>query len=940
MQADLGSDVHIPEIIQDASFIDDPNDNLFMLPDLDVDEEGVTTLANTPSLTDGSEELDNEGDSNMWELAAAEIVEAPKLLTWQGFEAQEEREARTCYISEAPLAAFDAAITQPDLLGVNNADTTLVDTDLYATSLLSLGLGRTSVFFTYDETSKKFRSALENARLSGFSTETIQSVTATVLGCGNYTKEIGHFAEKIYRTGPNSTPARIALAESLSSALQTVQGYLTINPRDIKSILHLHAHFEPVHSLLSTFRDILRRIKPVKSDEEVLSVLYSFIQKQEHKTDGTYTILLSVFERVSKPFLEFVAEWSGLQPEAGLPYVKAAPGKLWTKSFVKAEERFWIDDQGGEIHTPDFILNETKVPSFIPQEDVEIMFEAGRSLRFIREHHPEHPLSQKRIIEEAQAPKMQWEFEWQGIKGVEIRAKEYERKIREAIAQYSASGTSTPQLSIHDTTAELEQLSLFGKSGTDIESFLLNSLFPAKTLTFAAAEEDKLSTLITSHLSNSATTSDNSSSFPPPLSLLPSLCLSPLLRTQSRILNHTILTLLFSSHNLREHLRIQRQFQLLGNGLFNTRLSHALFAPELETAQRLKGVARMGGTMGLRLGGGRKQWPPASSELRLSLMGVLAESYSPPSASSTSTSRPTSSLSAASKKSPQKEDVELPGDLSFGIRDLSESEIEKCISPDSIEALDFLRLSYKPPPALQGVMSPGVLGMYDKVFRLLLRQMRMSYVVQSLWKSGRNLYHEEKFKAHRGRKGTRSVEERFRVEAHHFVSTVAGYLFDIGIDGPWRIFQRKFNEVENLIESNEYKRFGENDGVEGLRAYHEKVLTKILGGCLLRKRQRPVMDVLEEIWGWVMQFEVMTRTIPDEEDREEKARELYGKFAKKVKVFLTVLRGMGEKVGGAKKEASRGWRGLFDASELEADTGAEVRILVERLEMSGYYTMR
>lgn len=348
--------------------------------------------------------------------------------------------------------------------------------------------------------------------------------------------------------------------------------------------------------------------------------------------------------------------------------------------------------------------------------------------------------------------------------------------------------------------------------------------------------------------------------------------------------------------------------------------------------------------MGLRLGGGRKLWPPASSELRLSLMGVLTESYTSPSSSSASvTSRPASACSSPSKKlAPRKEEIELLGDLSFGIRDLSKEEIEKCISPDSIEALDFLRLSYRSPGALQGVMSPAVLGMYDRVFRLLLRQMRMSYVVQALWKGGRNQYQDEKWHANKGRKRGRGVEERFCIEAHHFVSTVAGYLLDVGIDGPWRIFQRKLDEVENLIPKNKYERFGENDGIEGLRLYHEKVLTKILGGCLLRKRQKPVMGVLEEIWGLVLQFEVMTRSTENNEEKVDEIRQLYATFAKKVRVFLTVLRGMGEKVGSGsgKRDEGGARRGLFDTTELENDSGSEVRILVERLEMSVYYSSR
>lgn len=911
---------------------DDPIDGLFTLPDFSFDLDGDTTLADTPSLTEeGIHQEDGDDNSNIWELAAAEITEAPRLLTWQAFELQTENQAPTCYISEALPAAFDAALTEPDLLGVDNADAILADTNSYATSQLALGLGRASVYFSYDDASRKFRPTLEDVRVSGCSAELMRSITETFLRCGNYTKELELFTDKVYKSGPHSTPARIALAESLSTILQTVQSHLTINPRSIESMLHLYSLFLPVLDLLSSFSDLLGRIKPAKTDEEVLSILYTFIQKQEHKTDGIYTVLLSVLERVSRPFLEFVGEWSGLHAEAGLPLTKAAPGKSWAKSFVKAEDRVWIDDQGGEIHTPGFILDEKSVPSFIPEEDVDIMFEVGRSLRFIREYHPEHPLAQQRVIEEAQPPKIRWEFEWQGIEGVERRAKEYEDELRAAIGRYSATGVASSHHAVQETRTALEQLTLFGKSDADMEGFLVSSLFPTAIPNFTSPTEDNLSALITNHLANTSTSINNSSSFPPPLSLLPSLCLSPILRTQSRILNHTTLTLLFTSHNLREHLRTQRQFSLLGNGLFSTRLSHALFAPELETAERVKGVARTGGTMGLRLGGGRKQWPPASSELRLSLMGVLTESYTPPK----------SSTSKAADKKDRSEEVELPGDLSFGIRDLSEEEIEKCLSPDSVEALDFLRLSYKAPEPLQGVMSPATLSMYDRLFRLLLRQMRISWVVQSLWKEGRNLYQNEKWKASKGRSGGRATINRFRIEAHHFVSTVAGHFFDVGIDAPWRIFQRKFDEVERLIARDEYAKFGENDGIEGLRIYHEKVLTKILGGCLLRKRQQPVLGILEEIWGLVMQFELKMRSASGEAGAEEKeVGELYDKFARKVKVFLTVLRGMGENTGSGKREVGGGRKGFFDASELEGDSGSEVRILVERLEMSGYYAVR
>ena len=74
------------------------------------------------------------------------------------------------------------------------------------------------------------------------------------------------------------------------------------------------------------------------------------------------------------------------------------------------------------------------------------------------------------------------------------------------------------------------------------------------------------------------------------------------------------------------HLGLQRSFHLLGDGVFVSRLTAALFDPEQASTERERGVMRSGTGMGLRLGS-RGTWPPASSELRLALMGILGDCY-------------------------------------------------------------------------------------------------------------------------------------------------------------------------------------------------------------------------------------------------------------------------------------------------------------------------
>src|SRR5690606_14844995 len=118
----------------------------------------------------------------------------------------------------------------------------------------------------------------------------------------------------------------------------------------------------------------------------------------------------------------------------------------------------------------------------------------------------------------------------------------------------------------------------------------------------------------------------------PNWTLVPLLSFGPVIEAQSSLISRECMRLLFDTHQVRTHIDLLRQYFLFGNGVFCSRLAHALFDPDLSSAERRSGVALSGGTMGLRLSG-RRTWPPASSELRLALMGVLSECYQPPSAS-------------------------------------------------------------------------------------------------------------------------------------------------------------------------------------------------------------------------------------------------------------------------------------------------------------------
>ena len=272
------------------------------------------------------------------------------------------------------------------------------------------------------------------------------------------------------------------------------------------SILKLQSLFQPVSRLLTIFHELILAAGSAQNDEVMLSHLFHFIEQTEHRTDSTQTILLEVLSRVSRPFLDFAGEWIGIQRETGMPLVKGSVGK----SFVKAEERLWIDEQGMEIRTPDFILDEERVPSFMPEEDMQILFEAGRSLRLLREHHPEHPLARGDIVTTAAGapPVLEWEFSWQNIEAIGERARQYEKDLTAAIEKYATSGTTTAPLHVPQLAEEREELDLFGKPTEEMEAHLLASLDTLTTPPLAASST--LIKLLTTHLTSPLSPSTSS----------------------------------------------------------------------------------------------------------------------------------------------------------------------------------------------------------------------------------------------------------------------------------------------------------------------------------------------------------------------------------------------------------------------------------------------
>jgi hypothetical protein len=897
------------------ALVDQPihEDSFFHAPDFDLSNSRV--LHEPPITLEDTHHAPRdvkEEDLDIWLLPNDYSIPAASYHSWDSFDNDKDKKPRTSYITEAGPTIFDAALGgDPDDLPVGNSDTAVVDSKIYASSIVALGLGRSSVLFTWNDDKSDFTHTLPRMRISGYTSECIDGLLSTFMDCGTITKNLQNFVDTAY--AKKISPGQIALADAVSTLLRTIQSCLSKSCSSHKSILQLQALFQPAHGILTCFQRIVSNTSRTLNDESMLSAIFEEVQLQEHRTDSLSIILFEILGRVSQPWLEFVSEWLGLRIDTGLPLTKEGNGK----SFVKVTDKEWVDEQGLELQARDYVLDYERVPSFITPEDARTMFEVGKSLRLLKSHHPEHPLASPEVITSANPPPLNWEFSWQDIVNVESKALQYEKDLTETLQRLS-NGSSI--------LAIPEQNSGITESNAASDFFALpnedlRAQFPLFTDIFIVplgldTSLDRLSNVLIPYLiSGGESTQDSNSIFSPPVSLTPVLAFNPLVSAQARIVNGTCMRMFFNSHNLRQHLSLQRSFHLLGNGVFSSRLSHALFDPDLESAERHRGVARSGGVMGLRLGG-RDTWPPASSELRLALMGVLSDSY-------------VSNIPLQQTQTGGYLENSLPGDLSFAVRDMSDEEIEKCMNADSIEALDFLRLSYKPPAPLEAVITPMILFKYDQLFKLLLRVLRILYVVSTLFRDATD----------RTSVGYSSdpIAGRFRVEAQHFVTSIAGYFFDTGIEATWRIFDRKLDEIETRINSDDNNiTLGQNEGLDKLREYHERVLDRIMFALLLRKRQQPVLQLLEEIFVIVLQFSRWSRERSLGVKTNYDIDEMYLRFRKKVGVFITVCRGLDERKGyGEKKAMGPGQGGLFDGDDLVEEN--TIGHLLARLEMSNYY---
>jgi hypothetical protein len=825
--------------------------------------------------------LDQHGDETLdehdvWNFDDAEPLSSPvgpRLHTWEAFQLKEDRPPHPAYFSEAGDGAFNAVFQHRERsAGVIQHDVTL-------RACCSLVLGRSSVLFQWNPAKRSFVSTLQRVSLPGMSLLGSQELLQQFLDTGTTFRELCAFVAL-----PNTRvcTAMVALRRSTSAVLDHLEHHLCEQIVGVRSLLQLQQVVDRPLSILRHLHTFLGRLRRDLIDEELISTLSDEVTRLAESGSTLTGMMSEILSGASMPWLQRMAEDVGLSASMrGSNCAPSTDGIASTASDPMPEA------------------------SFLAIEDTRTLSSVRRSIRLLRQHVPDHPLVDPQsaalgldVIQTAPGRDLAVMLQ---------RADEYKSQMTEEMTRHRHSIRwlrKPAQLPpSKDSSSTVDSEGPFALSALEDIAVLENEMGvadPTETTVYHSLQK-----AVEVTLESSTEQPDNISVGDFSDVLFP---LRPFIDAQASLVNGAVAEYLFNKYKLLDHLELHRSYHLFGNGDFVTRLATALFSDDVQTAERKRGNIPTSETMGLRLGSRESQrWPPASSELRLTLLNVLSDSY-------------------VSSDAHQQGTTQLPGGLSFAIRELTDAEIDRVMDPTSIYALDFLRLQYTPPSPLADIFTPTIVQHYDSIFRTLLVHVRVLHATSQL----SALCNKTKI-----RQSSRTASRetltlrRFAWKARHFSTTIFSHFTDTVIASSWKDFSSQMIALRPKAQDEaEETQTQQPTDLPSLTASHESYLSSIRNRLFLRHKHAAIRLAVEELAGIIVKTTAAALR-PSESERVSLAGQ-----EERFNVLSEELNGLLRGLASKPAREQRDWQQQQQSSSSSSESEA-AKLLLARLSWRG-----
>lgn len=566
----------------------------------------------------------------------------------------------------------------------------------------------------------------------------------------------------------------------------------------------------------------------------------------------------------------------------------------------------WSWDEQDELDIG-YVLRPARLPSFISLSQAREILEAGRALRLLQSVAPrDHPLlcfrDSDALFTRTSPFIPSWVWREENAKQQLQTCLAQIRDVREEIALWrtkranSFEGQQTDRGDKSNALSATRDVKLPQKSKDESDDLgrLRDSLskydgnprvsIANETVHGEGGNLEEESLL--SHLDCAVRQADCGVGQVDPARLTQKTLITPLIQW-SQLVNSSLISVYFQDLHLEKYLDVYMQFFLLGDSSFSQRLNEVLFASYNTDAE--ENHINNQGLSPLMIG--NVSWPPQTSDLSASLNNIILESVAEKRSCDTFGEYDTSTSSVFQ---------DLERRLSFAMVKPSSAKTESRDLGD-IGALDWLTLTFHPPSLIAPLVTFQTQISYQRLFNHLVRLMRINSVLKTCFGSlmSRNSSKESRKALHCF---DATLFFSFRQRANHFVTVLTRYVFETVIKQQWTIFRSRLNQLCREVEGRE-KIINDSDevedGVDGaheddfaddlteddenqstrsdrtkgalrhksfphatfelkdvfsIAAYHERVVDRMVQGCFLKKRQRAIMNLINDMFNLILEF--------------------------------------------------------------------------------------
>lgn len=418
--------------------------------------------------------------------------------------------------SPPSFAAFGPATECQDQ-SLEKTENSRANSSEFLKSLRDLGLGRSSVFFGYDDTTRTFvQKRGPVLRVESFMRETILSFVE----CGNAVRDVRHFVD--LDNGSNVSCLQ-ALKVVASDVLHIFEARLAT--RCFESLEEAAKTFAAPRGIVSWLKNIttMATFEGSQSNRTILELV--------HQTKSTSdTLSRAVLAVCLQPWLDAWSACTGLRMSGG--------------GFTR---------DGDTLDGEDVFL-----PDFLPQQVKKFLSESEAMLRVLREEQLAHPWSDP-AASGIELPGLELAYNLDDIARLEDSAKQYKRAIENALQLLR--NRDVDKAIAHTAQADTQDRGRLTTPGSSITTDALNrqltaSIHHLNTLT--QATPSRQTRLIQSSLTETLTTPSNLpfTTTPPSSSnpILSTTNLLPLLSTHHALLSYFTLHTALHTLNLHHHL--------------------------------------------------------------------------------------------------------------------------------------------------------------------------------------------------------------------------------------------------------------------------------------------------------------------------------------------------------------------------------------------------